>query len=88
MSALTAASIKRESMGSLTMHLVHFASVSSGATGDTWDSGLPNIAMAWAMATTAGPTAVSCSFDSATGIVTLNPVNTATGVNLVVLSAT
>ena len=88
MGALTAASVKRESMGSLTMHLVHFASVTSGATGDTWTSGLPNIKAAWAIATTAGPTAISCSFVSSTGVVTLNPTSGATGVNLVVLSAT
>jgi len=86
MSALTATSITKESMGSLTMHIVKFASVSSGATGDTWTSGLPNIVCAWAQATTAGPSMVSCSFVSSTGVVTLNPIDKATEVNLFVLS--
>lgn len=86
MAALTAASVTKESMGSLTLHIVKFASVSSGATGDTWSSGLPNIVNAWAQATTAGPSAVSCSFVSSTGVVTINPVDVATEVNLFVLS--
>lgn len=86
MAVLTASSILRESMGSLTAHFVHFASVTSGATGDTWASGLPNIIGAFATATTAGNTSVSCSHVSSTGVVTLNPTASATGVNLIVYS--
>jgi hypothetical protein len=75
-------------MGSLTAHFVHFASVTSGATGDTWASGLPNIVDAHATATTAGNTSVSCSYVSSTGVITLNPTQGATGVNLIVYSRT
>jgi len=42
MAAVTASSIIRESVGSLTLHIATFASVDSS----TWASGLPN-AMAW-----------------------------------------
>lgn len=47
--ALTAATIDRESNGSLTLHRVTFSSVTSA--GDTWASGLPNVWGYWANVT-------------------------------------
>jgi hypothetical protein len=48
--ALTASTIVRESMGSMTLHIVTFATVTTAA--DTYSSGLPGIVAVWANATT------------------------------------
>lgn len=86
--ALTAASVQRESVGSLTLHIANFATVTSGASGDTWSSGLPNIISAWAQTTTACTSPITCSFVSSTGVITINSEDSASEVNLFVLSKT
>jgi len=52
MATLTASSIDRQNNGSLTLHMVSFASVGTG--GDTWASGFPTgvVKGYWANATT------------------------------------
>ncbi len=86
--ALTAASVIRESLGSLTLHKVNFATVTSGTAGDTWSSGLPNVFCAWAQTTTACTSPITVSFVSSTGVVTINSKDSASEVNLFVLSKT
>ena len=46
MAAVTPATLTRESVGSLTLHIATFASVDSS----TWKSGLPNAIAYWASA--------------------------------------
>ena len=48
MSAITPTSgtLKQESLGSLKLHIASFAA--GATTGDSWASGIPNIAGAWA----------------------------------------
>lgn len=82
--ALTVASLQRESVGSLTLFIANFASVSSA--GDTYSSGLPNIVSAWASPTTAGAGTVDCSWVSSTGVITVTPELIASEVNLFILS--
>jgi len=85
MAAITPAKLSRESVGSMVMFIAQFAAITSGATGDTWATGLgDNILGAWASATTAGATGVSCSFLN--GTITINPESGATGVNCYVLA--
>lgn len=85
MGAITPATLLRESVGSMVIFIAHFATATSGATGDTWATGLGNnIIGAWAVATTAGATGVSCSFSG--GTVTINPEAGSTGVNCYVLA--
>ncbi len=87
MAAVTPATIVRESLGSTTLLICDIASVTSGATGDTWASGLGNgIIGAWAIANTAG--ANSCSVSWASGTITINPTSGATGCKLYVLTKT
>jgi hypothetical protein len=74
--ALTAATYTRESMGSLTLNIVTFATVTSA--GDTWTSGLPNAVAYWANATTGSSPYIGCnvSFAASTGIFTITPEQT------------
>ena len=89
--ALTPTTLRRESMGSLTLFIANFASVSSAAAGDTWSTGLPNIVNAWASvadATTTNSKDIGCSFVSSTGVITLQPTNgTAITANVFVLAS-
>lgn len=50
MSALSAASVQQENLGSLTLHIVRFSSISSG---DTYASGLGTNVVSWMTAGTA-----------------------------------
>ena len=54
-SALTASTVDRESMGSLTLHIATFASVDSGV----WVSKLPNAVTYWASGDSGGGIGVS-----------------------------
>lgn len=49
--ALTASSVSRESLGSLTLHKVVFATVTTAV--DVWNSGIPGIVGVWANNTSA-----------------------------------
>ena len=49
--ALTASSVKQESMGSLKLHIVTFATVTTAI--DVWTSGIPGIMGVWATNTSA-----------------------------------
>jgi len=75
--ALTASSIIQESMGSLKLHIVTFASVATA--GDTYTSGIPGIVAVWASATTAAATSTQGNGCAAglttpsTGVVTVCP---------------
>jgi len=79
MAAQTAATTLRENVGSLTLHVFTFTSV-TGA--DTFASGLPNIIGAWCNSTfnsgttTTGASA-SVNFDVSTGIITFSSIGTA-----------
>lgn len=85
MGALTPTTLRRESMGSLTMFIANFAAVTSGAAGDTWATGLgKNIISAWAAGTTGGSAGIAVSF--ANGTVTMCPGVGASEVNLFVLA--
>ena len=44
--ALTASSVTQESMGSLKLHIVKFATVTTAI--DVWNSGIPGIVAVWA----------------------------------------
>jgi len=89
MGAITASTIRRESMGSLTAHFVTFTSVTSASPGDTWTSGLPNIVGAVASFAGGGTglSAPSCSYVSSTGVVTLVSPDTSAA-SLIVYSQT
>jgi hypothetical protein len=86
MAAVTPATVLRESVGSMTLFIAQFAAITSGATGDTWATGLGNtIVGAWAVATTAGAgKALTTSFLS--GTVTVNSEIGATGAYVYVLA--
>ena len=84
MAAITPASIVRESVGSMTLHVAQFAAITSGATGDTWSSGIDGIVGAWAVATTAGARSLSTSWSGST--ITVNPTAGATGAYVFVLA--
>jgi hypothetical protein len=85
MSVITPATVLRESIGSMTLFIAQFAAITSGATGDTWATGLENkIVGAWAVATTAGATTPTVSWSS--GTVTVNPTAGATGAYVYVLA--
>jgi hypothetical protein len=49
--ALTASTVVRESLGSLTLHIATFATVNTA--GDTWESKIPGVVACWATALTA-----------------------------------
>jgi len=78
MATLTASSIDRQNNGSLTLHMVSFASVGTG--GDTWASGFPTgVVMGyWANATTGVLPEVGGTTD---GVVVMNTMNV-NGVNV------
>jgi hypothetical protein len=84
MAAITPATLQRESVGSMTLHIAQFAAITSGATGDTWATGIDGIVSVWATATTAGNRSMSTSW--ANGTVTVNPTAGATGAYVYVLS--
>ena len=93
MSALTPSAVYRESVGSMTLNVVTFASVST--SGDTWT--LPTIfpfLWAWAVGTTGGASASSGGIDvayatSGTGtVITIDPLAYACPVTLFVLART
>lgn len=60
-SVLTASTVERESMGSLTLNIATFASVDSGV----WASGLPNAVTYWATGDSGGGVGVSAVSASA-----------------------
>lgn len=68
MGAVSASSVLRENVGSLTLHIVTFANTTDD--GDTWASGLPNVVGFWANgtddATTQGNTGIDVSESSGT----------------------
>jgi hypothetical protein len=85
MAAITPAKLSRESVGSMVMFIAQFAAITSGATGDTWATGLgDNILGAWAVASTAGATSLSVSW--ASGTITINPTAGASGGYVYVLA--
>lgn len=80
MAALTAATVLRESNGSLTLHKITFSSVT---TGDTWASGLPNVIGAWANVTSG--TICTATVDTATSASTIVSAN---GISVIESSGT
>jgi hypothetical protein len=62
MGAVTPATLVRESMGSLTLHIATFASIDSS----TWKSGLPNAVAYWANPTTPVTGAIGVNATSGT----------------------
>ena len=86
--ALTASTVTEESLGSLKLHIVKFASVDTA--GDTWSSRIPGIAAVWANATTGNTTGlngVSCGVTTAgsTGAIFIS-ASSASSVTLFVVS--
>jgi hypothetical protein len=74
MATLTASSVLQESMGSLKLHIVKFATVTTAA--DTWSSGIPGIIGVWATATTATSASTANGVNAglttpSTGVITL-----------------
>lgn len=64
--ALTASTVLQESMGSMKLHIIKFATVDTA--GDTYTSKIPGIVSVWANATTGSTTGLNgCSCGVTTG---------------------
>lgn len=88
MAALTAASVKRENVGSLTLHIFNFSAV-TGA--DTFASGLPNVIGYWPVSHFQGGTTTTgngISVLNASGTFTFCVGTAASDVDLYVVSRT
>lgn len=86
--ALSASTVLQESMGSMKLHIIKFASVDTA--GDTYASGIPGIVSVWANATTGstvGKNGCSCGVTTAgaTGAIFVSPA-VAGSVTLFVMS--
>ena len=78
MSAITPATLVRESNGSLTLHIADFTT--AFADGDTWASGLPNVVGKWANVTSGMSASLSSGAIMVTesgGTFTFNSMNAA-----------
>lgn len=86
MAAQTAASTTRESVGSLTLHIFTFSSVT---TGDTFASGLPNVIGFWATGTAnvgTGTNLAGVNVTNSSGTFTFSGSITALAMTLYVVS--
>ena len=75
MSAITPTTVVTESIGSSKLLIATFAVANSGATGDTWSTGLNNAVGYWANCTTSGSAcSVSYAWSGTTGVFTICPL--------------